>query len=189
MSQKIGLIDQLRKTFKKKKLVLLYLDLMEAKTYLLENLFEKCYQALLDTQKKLEKERRIPKQILSLLNEVWASYQWKRENYDRCHQSLLSFLVYSDLNKLSCQEKQEVIYRLIACNLFFNFSFFGHTEFAELFSAPASRNCAEIRPFDVSGQFEKVSFAPLVRVFAEMFSRIFAGVGAFVRKRETDRVL
>jgi hypothetical protein len=88
---------------------------MEAKTYLLEGLFEKCFEALLETQKKLEKERKIPKKILSLLNEVWSSYQWKRENYDRCHQSLLSFLVYSDLNKLSQDEKKEVIYRLITC--------------------------------------------------------------------------
>lgn len=109
------MISQVRKNFKKKKLVLMYMDLVQAKTYLLENLYEKCFQALLDTQKKLEKERKIPKQILSLLNEVWASYQWKRENYDRCHQSLLSFLVYSDLNKLSPVEKQEVIYRLITC--------------------------------------------------------------------------
>ena len=109
------MISQLRKDFKKKKLVLLYLDLMEAKTYLLDGTFEKCYQMLIDSQKKLEKERKIPKQILSLLNEVWSSYQWQRGNFDRCHQSLLSFLVYSDLNKLSPCEKQEVIYRLITC--------------------------------------------------------------------------
>ena len=113
------MISQLRKTFKKKKLVLLYLDLVKAKTYLLEKNLEECYETLLDTQKKLEKERKIPKQILCLLNEVWASYQWQRENYQRCHQSLLSFLVYSDLNRLSPKEQEQVIYRLIVCKIYF----------------------------------------------------------------------
>lgn len=111
------MISQLKKSYKKKKLVILYLELMEAKTQLLEGAHEKCYQMLMDSQKKLEKERKIPKQILSLLNEVWSSYQWQRGNYDRCHQSLLSFLVYSDLKKLSPFEKQEVIYRLITCKI------------------------------------------------------------------------
>ena len=118
------MISQLRKTFKKKKLVILYLKLVEAKTYLLAERLQECFETLLETQKKLEKERKIPKQILSLLNEVWASYQWQRENYQRCHQSLLSFLVYSDLNRLSLLEQQQVIYRLVICkneNVFSNF--------------------------------------------------------------------
>lgn len=147
MGQKLGTIAQLRKTFKKKKLVLLYLDLLEAKTYLLADNFEKCYQALLDTQKKLEKERKIPKQILSLLNEVWASYQWRRENYDRCHQSLLSFLVYSDLAKLSQAEKQEVIYRLVTCRRSPppNPSFAGHAQLAQLLGGLAPGHRAEVQ--------------------------------------------
>lgn len=171
------MISQIRKTFKKKKLVLLYLDLMEAKTYLLEDLPEKCYEALLKTQKKLEKERKIPKKILSLLNEVWSSYQWKRENYDRCHQALLSFLVYSDLNKLSQEEKKEVIYRLITCNqppITLINSITCDSKFIEFLGGPETRNRSKVQPNNKSAPIS-IPISPLglfrIPISCDLFAR------------------
>ena len=89
------------------------LKLVSAKMNLQNGLDQKCFEILNEVQKSLDSERKVPKQILSLFNEVWSTYHWQREHYNRCHQSLLSFLVYSDLSSLSAIESKEVIYRLI----------------------------------------------------------------------------
>ena len=116
MEEKLERITKFERIFKKSSLVLLYLQIVTAKTYLQNSKHRECYELLLQTQKELKEIRKIPKNILSLINEVWAAYFWQKENYIRCHQSLLSFLVYSNPKKLSVFEKNEVIYRLIICN-------------------------------------------------------------------------
>lgn len=121
LADKLDRISKFESAFRKHDQVLLFLKLVTAKTHLQTNLHEKCHEILTETQNELSLHRSIPKQVLSLLNEVWAAYHWQREHYLRCHQSLLSFLVYSDLNKLSLLEKREVIYRLIICNHFLIF--------------------------------------------------------------------
>lgn len=115
LEDKIKRIVHFEKIFKKSNLVVLYLNIVKAKTFLQNNEHKQCYDTMLKAQIELKEIRKTPKQLLSLANEVWAAYFWQREDFMRCHQSLLSFLVYSNLNKLSLFEKNEVIYRLIIC--------------------------------------------------------------------------
>lgn len=119
LETKLARISKFDQSFRKKGLVTQHLRLVRAKTHLQNNQHKETLQILNQMQTELEKVRELPKAILSLLNEVWAAYQWTRGQFERCHQSLLSFLVYCELDALDWREKEQVVYRLMWCRRLF----------------------------------------------------------------------
>lgn len=119
LESKLARISKFDQSFRKKGLVTQHLRLVRAKTHLQNNQDKEALEILNQMQNELEKVRELPKAILSLLNEVWAAYQWNRGQFERCHQSLLSFLVYCELDALDWREKEQVVYRLMWCTLLF----------------------------------------------------------------------
>lgn len=118
IEEKLARISKFDQSFRKKGLVTQHLKLVRAKTYLQNNQESKAFEILNQMQDELVKVRELPKAILSLLNEVWAAFQWNKGQYERCHQSLLSFLVYCELESLDQREKEQLVYRLIWCIIF-----------------------------------------------------------------------
>ena len=118
IDEKLARIARFDQSFRKKGLVTQHLKLVRAKTHLQNGQDLEAFKILNQMQDELVKVRELPKAILSLLNEVWAAYQWGQGQYERCHQSLLSFLVYCELRNYDQREKEQLVYRLIWSKIF-----------------------------------------------------------------------
>lgn len=128
----IKLINRAREIFGRNEVALQFLSILEAKSRLANNDFEKGLEIEKKAEAAVEAMREVPKVVYAALQEIRAYYYWKKGDYDNYYAAAIKWLAYLDDKKLSKEQQAMLAENIIEAGLVNN----GTLSFGNLLENP-----------------------------------------------------
>ena len=113
LQSRLTVFAKAAETLKKDEVAVVYLELIKAKHMIMCDDVAGAMGLLKTTEASLMQLRNFPKLLYSVLNFVKADYYWRKDDLENYHATILQYLVYTERDRLSEEERAVISERAV----------------------------------------------------------------------------